>query len=171
MQLAEARHVEVLDRAAGQHVDLAGFVGNRARRGVRNDLPVDLVEIGLALDAIVRVLDELDEGALLPLLELEGAGADRRVVGGIGLEVGAFIDVLRDHRHRADLEDADEWAERLLQREDDGVVVERLDLFDLHSCRAHARGSASSISIENSTSAAVNGLPSCQVTPCLSLKV
>ena len=139
LELAQARHVEIFHRAARQHVDLAGFVGDRTRGGVRNHVPVDLVDIGLALDVVVRILDQFDERALLPFLEHEGPGADRRVVGRVGLEVGAFIDVLRNHRQRADLEDADEGAERLLQREDDRRVIRSLDLVELHQIAAGAR--------------------------------
>ena len=51
-------------------------------------------------------------------------------------------------------------------------VVGRFDLVDLHHDCCGARGWVCfSNSIENSTSAEVNGLPSCQVTPGLSLKV
>ena len=139
LELAQARHVEIFHRAARQHVDLAGFVRDRTRGGVGNHVPVDLVDIGLALDVVVRILDQADERALLPLLEHEGAGADRRVVGRVGLEIGAFIDVLRNHRQRADLEDADEGAERLLQREDDRRFIRRLDLVELHQIAAGAR--------------------------------
>jgi hypothetical protein len=66
-------------------------------------------------------------------------GPARRVVGRVGLEIGAFIDVLRDHRQRADLEDADEGAERLLQREDDRRFIRSLDLVELHQIAAGAR--------------------------------
>ena len=105
-------------------------------------------------------------------LNMKGPVPIGRVVGRVGLEVGAFIDVLRNHRQRADLEDAEEGAERLLQREDDREFVRRLDLVELHQIAAGARhGSACRNSIENSTSAEVNGLPSCQVTPFASLKV
>ncbi len=46
--------------------------------------------------------------------------------------------MLRHHRHRADLEDAEERAERLLQREHHRMVVRRLDLVDLREVGAGA---------------------------------
>ena len=47
--------------------------------------------------------------------------------------------MFRDHRHRADFEDAEERAERLLQSEHDGEIVGRLDLVDLHHVVARPR--------------------------------
>ena len=139
LELAQARHVEIFHRAARQHIDLAGFVRDRTRGGVGDYVPIDLVDVGLSLDVVVRILDQTNERTLLPLLEHEGAGTNRRVVGRIGLEIGPFIDVLRNHRQRADLEDADERAERLLQREDDRRLVRSLDLVELHQIAARAR--------------------------------
>ena len=85
---------------------------------------------------VVRILDQTDERALLPFLEHERAGADRRVVGRIGLEIRSLIEVLRNYRHRADLEDAEERTERLLQREHDSGVVRCLHLVELNQVAA-----------------------------------
>src|SRR6266849_9074067 len=100
LEFADARNVEIFHRAAGQNIDLAGLVGDRAGRGIRDDLPVDLVNKGFALDVIVRIFHEPDERALLPFLEHERTGPDRRVIVRIGLEVGALIEMFRNDRHR-----------------------------------------------------------------------
>ncbi|MPL86078.1 hypothetical protein SDC9_32054 [bioreactor metagenome] len=123
--------VEILDRAGGQDVDLSGLVGHRARGGVGDHVPVDLVEIGLALVPVLGVLHQLDIRALDPFGELERAGADRRVVGRVGGEIGAFVDVLRHDRHRADLETVQERAEGRFQPEHHGLGVRRGDAFDV----------------------------------------
>jgi hypothetical protein len=102
-------------------------------------VPIDFVEIGLALDVVVRVLHEVNEGALLPLLEHEGASADWRIVGRIGFVIRAGIDVFGHHGQRADLENAYERPERLLQREHYRVLVGRLDLLDDGEVAAGAR--------------------------------
>ncbi len=139
LELGQPRHVEVFHRAAGQHIDLAGFKRNRAGGRVGDHVPVDFVEGRLALDVVVRILDQLDERALLPLLEHEGAGSDRGVVGRIGLVIGSLVDVLGNHRQRTDFEDAEERSERLLQREHHGGVVGGLDLVELHQVCAGTR--------------------------------
>ncbi len=123
----------------GKHVDFSGFESDRPCCSVGNDLPVDPVDVGLALLVIVWVLHQLDVSALLPFLEHEGAGTDRRIVSGVSLEVGAFINVLWEHRHRADFEDTNERTEGLLQRENDSVIVGRLDFLDLRQVAARAR--------------------------------
>ena len=86
LELAQARNVEVFHRATRQHIDLAGLERHRSRRGVGNDVPVDLVDMGFALDVVVRVLDQPDERALLPFLEHEGAGANGGLLAGLALK-------------------------------------------------------------------------------------
>lgn len=120
-----------IDRTAGQHVDLAGLVGNGAGGSVGDHLIVDFVEIRPVLQPIVFIAYEMDEGALLPLLEFERACSDRRVVRRIGAEIAALIDVLGDHRGRGDLHRQEEGTERLFENDLDRQLVDLLDFLDL----------------------------------------
>ena len=60
------------DVGAERHVELAGHERQDARRAVLDHLPVDAVEVGLALLPVVGVAHELDRVAALELDELEG---------------------------------------------------------------------------------------------------
>ena len=59
------------------HVEVAGDECQDTCRAVRHDLPLDAVEIGLALVPVARIACERDRLIALELDELEGAGADR----------------------------------------------------------------------------------------------
>src|SRR5690606_9672506 len=98
-QFRQALDIEILDTAGGQHIDLAGLEGSRARCGVRDDVEIDAFDRGDALFVVVLVGYEMDVGAAHPLIELQRPGADRRVVRRIIDEIAALVDVLRNHRH------------------------------------------------------------------------
>ena len=57
VDVLEQRHGDVGDE---RHVELAGHEGQHARRAVVDDLPLDAVEIGLALLPVVGIAHELD---------------------------------------------------------------------------------------------------------------
>ena len=82
------RALELLhDRERGlarvRHVDLVGLERGHPRAALHDDGVAHAVQVGAALDEVVRVAHELDRLAALPLLELERAGADaaRAVLG------------------------------------------------------------------------------------------
>ena len=81
---------------------------------------------------VIGIFYEANERTLLPFLEHERAGTDRRVIVRVGLEVGAFVQMLGNHRQRADLEDAEERSERLFQCEHHGEIIGRFNLFKLY---------------------------------------
>ncbi|OWK22094.1 hypothetical protein AJ88_15085 [Mesorhizobium amorphae CCBAU 01583] len=99
----EARHlgdaVEVGQRHGGESGELDFFRLERGgRRGaIRQHLVDDLVEPGLVLAPIIGVLRQPVVLAGLVLSELERAGADRRVVGRVLLDLAGLVDVLRHH--------------------------------------------------------------------------
>jgi hypothetical protein len=127
----EAGDVEVVDRAAGEDVDLAVLVGDGAGGGVGDELEVDLVEIGPVLHPVFVVADEVDVGAALPLLELERAGADRRRVHLVRGVVGALVDVRGDDRGGGDLHREHQRAEGLAEHDLHRAVVGGGDALDL----------------------------------------
>ncbi len=137
IHLGQALHIPVLDRATGKHIDLT-ILKRHGPRGRIGDHPViDFVQIGLPIQIVVLVLHKVDIAALFPLVELVGAGPDGRVVRRVVGEIGAFIDVLGDHRHGAGLKDANEGAKGVLELENNRMVIRRGDRF--HMLQAHPK--------------------------------
>ncbi len=137
-QLAQARHVEVLDRPARQHIDLARFERGSPRRAVGNDVPVHVVDPRQAGHVVRVVLDKLNERAALPFLELEGAGANGRARQRLG-QIHFAQQMLRSDGHRADVEQAEERGVGLDHPDLDSLRIERLDARDVLHRDAHAR--------------------------------
>ena len=111
--------LEQRDRHVGRerHVELAGHERQDAGRAVLDHLPVDAVEIGLALLPVVRVAHELHRLAALELDELERPRADR---------IGAHVlgrDVAGIDRGVARGEQRDERGLRPVENEGDLVVA------------------------------------------------
>ena len=106
-------------------------MGDGARSRIRDDLVIEIVEIGFSLQPVAAVLGEMDVGAFLPLLEHERSGSDRRVVGRIGAEVGTLVDVFWDDRAGRHLEHQRQRRKCLLERDLHGEIVDLFDLVDL----------------------------------------
>ena len=94
VDLADAVEIGERHGREGGELDLVGLERAGRRGAVGQHLVDDLVEIGLALAPIVGVALQPVIFAGLVLGELERAGADRRVVGRVGRDVGAFVDML-----------------------------------------------------------------------------
>ncbi len=131
LELRQAPHLEAFHVAAAQHVDGALLEGHGARGRVRHDAEVEFVEVGHARFPVVLVLHEVDVGAALPLLELEGTGADGRLVGRVGAIVRAVIDVFRHHGEGTELEGVEEGRERPLELEHHRIRRGRRDALDV----------------------------------------
>ena len=96
VDLADALEIGERHGREGGELDLVGL--QRAGRGgaVRQHAVDDLVEQRLAFAPIVGIALEPVIFARLVLGEFERAGADRRVVGRVGGDVGAFVEMLGD---------------------------------------------------------------------------
>ncbi|MDT4843591.1 hypothetical protein FQZ97_775250 [compost metagenome] len=116
---AVLQHRGLLERDAEGKVRLAGLHDGRARVVVDHRLPGDAVDLRVAGLPVAGELLALQVIGLLPLDELERAGADR--------VEGNLLAVLlqrgrRDHHRRRMRQHVDERRERLLQRDLDGGI-------------------------------------------------
>ena len=96
LDLADAVEIGERHGREGGELDLVGFERAGSRRAIRQHPVDDLVEIRLALAPVVGIALQAVIFTGLVLGELERPGADRRIVGRVGRDVGAFVDVLRD---------------------------------------------------------------------------
>lgn len=142
----EPRDIEVLHGPVGEHVDGTVLVGHGAGGTVGNDVPVDAVEVGQLLLVVVIVANQLNDGPAVPVLELEGTGADGMVVMLIVAEVGALVEMLGHHGEGSRLEGEKEGTEGLGEGEHHGMVVGSLDALDVLQ---HRSGAGVELSMEH----------------------
>ena len=110
-------------------VALAAQPGGQARGRVLVDEPLDVVGVGQPRHVVVGVAGEDDLDVRLPAIEHPGPGADHRLDL---LEVAELLHaLLGDDPGRRRGEQVDEPGVRLLERELDRVLVDRLDLVDV----------------------------------------
>ena len=126
-QGGQALDVGQRHRVEHAELHLALLERGRARGGVGDDPDHDGVQVRLALVPVVRVPLQANVVALLPLLEDEGAGADRGVQGGVGDEVLALVHVLGQHLGLVRAEGGQEHRRRLGEPEHHGGAVGRVD--------------------------------------------
>ena len=166
--------LEQRDRDFGRerHVELAGNKSENGRRAVGDDGELDAVEMRQALLPVVRIAGDLDRFVGLELDEFERAGAGR-----LGAHV-AGRDMAGIDRRVAGGEQRQQRRLRPLQVER-RPRSRRLTVTSATSSYQDLRGFLRnfccdlpiSMSKVHLTSADVNGLPSCHLTPCRSLKV
>ena len=107
------------------HVELAGDKRECLGRPVRDDRPLDAIEVGPAGLPVVRVLDHPDVFVWLEFGEFEGPGTDR-----VGAHV-ARIDMARiDRRHTA-RQQHQKRRLRALQHKRHRVIAFRHDVFEV----------------------------------------
>ncbi len=139
---------------------------------LRDDGEFDAVEIRQALFPIVRILRELDRFVLLELDELERAGADRmraHLRGGDVARIDRRI-AGREHRQQRRLRPLEMQA----SPRKSPLVVTSVNVADTRSLRGFLRNLSCALPCSRSkvhfTSLAVNGWPSCHLTPCAQLE-
>ena len=138
-QLGQGLHVAPGDRGEAADVGLALLHGRGAGGRVGDEAGDDAIEVGPPRLPVVGVAVEPDELAALPLHELEGPGADRRVGVLARLDVGALVQVLRQHRRLVARKRHQQVGRRPGEPEDGRVRVRRVDLGDLAEGRRPAR--------------------------------
>lgn len=109
-------------------------------------MPVHAIQIGQALFVILLVLDQLDDGAAFPVVELERAGANGMVVVFVIAEIGTCVKVFGHHGKGACFKREQERTKRLLQGEYHGVVVGSFDAFHMLQ---HCAGTGVQFTVEN----------------------
>ena len=130
-QLRQLLGVAVGHGPEARHVRFALLQRSGARCLVVDEAHDDAIEIRQPLAPVVRVLVEAHEFAAPPLDELEGAGADRAVGVGVGLDVALAEDVLGQHRALVARQRRQHVGRGVVELEDRRVVVGRFDRRDV----------------------------------------
>ncbi len=138
-QLGQPDQVGEAHREATADIDLAGLEGDDPGAGIGNEAGDQPIDLRLALLPIIGVALHLEIGAALPRLELERAGADRRIdVANLG-RIGDGVEMLGQHRRFAGGERGHDVGRRAGELEDRGEIVRGLDRLEVGERGASAR--------------------------------
>ncbi|EGE55379.1 hypothetical protein RHECNPAF_930023 [Rhizobium etli CNPAF512] len=132
LDLGDAVEIGQRHRREGGKLNFVGFERRTRRRAVGQHAEDDLVELRLVLVPIILIARQPVVFAGLVFGELERAGADERIVGRIGSDIATVEDVFGDDAGDDGQGIADELERRRLgEAEDGGVVVGRIDGFEI----------------------------------------